>query len=155
MPTTGLGSACRSEAGAAAAQRLSASDFAATVEGLRAGKSAAEMLDDRFLAAFAIAGTAEDCLAQVRAYLEAGATELALSFAGPQPEQDMQYLGRALLGRRVGKIATGAAICLAFHGDFADAIESGAVRVARRAQRVCRADSEWNARLCRPYKGEM
>ena len=38
---------------------------------LRAGKSAAEMLDDRFLAAFAIAGTAEDCLAQARAYLEA------------------------------------------------------------------------------------
>jgi alkanesulfonate monooxygenase SsuD/methylene tetrahydromethanopterin reductase-like flavin-dependent oxidoreductase (luciferase family) len=80
------------------AQGLSASDFAATVAGLRAGKSAAEMLDDRFLAAFTIAGTAEDCLAQARAYLEAGATELVLSFAGPQPEQDMQYLGSALTG---------------------------------------------------------
>jgi 5,10-methylenetetrahydromethanopterin reductase len=78
------------------AQGLSASDFAATIEGLRAGKSAAEMLDDRFLAAFAIAGTAEDCLAQARAYLEAGATELVLSFAGPQPEQAMQYLGSAI-----------------------------------------------------------
>ena len=78
------------------AQGLSASDFAATVAGLRAGKSAAEMLDDRFLAAFTIAGTAEDCLAQARAYLEAGATELVLSFGGPQPEQDMQYLGRAI-----------------------------------------------------------
>ena len=65
------------------------------------------MLDDRFLAAFTIAGTAEDCLAQARAYLEAGATELVLSFAGPQPEQDMQYLGGAFgrVGRRVGKIA--------------------------------------------------
>jgi hypothetical protein len=82
------------------AQGLSASDFAASVEGLRAGKSAAEMLDDRFLAAFAIAGTAEDCLAQARAYLEAGATELVLSFAGPEPEQDMQYLGGAIA--RVG-----------------------------------------------------
>jgi 5,10-methylenetetrahydromethanopterin reductase len=80
------------------AQRLSASDFAATVSALRAGKSAAEMLDDRFLAAFAIAGTAEDCLAQARAYLEAGATELVLSFAGPQPERDMHYLGSALAG---------------------------------------------------------
>jgi 5,10-methylenetetrahydromethanopterin reductase len=78
------------------AQALSERDFAAAVAGLRAGKDPAEILDDRFLAAFAIAGTAEDCVAQARAYVEAGATELVLSFAGPDPEQDVRYLGDAL-----------------------------------------------------------
>ena len=125
------------------AQRLSASDFAATIEGLRAGKSAAEMLDDRFLAAFTIAGTAEDCLAQARAYLEAGATELVLSFAGPEPERDMQYLGWCFssVGRRVGKIATQALP----HASPSMAILPTRLKArrsawARRAQRVCRAD---------------
>jgi 5,10-methylenetetrahydromethanopterin reductase len=85
------------------AQGLSESDFTASVEALRAGKSAAETLDDRFLAAFAIAGTAEDCLAQARLYAEAGATELALSFAGPDPEADMRYLGGALADSDLGR----------------------------------------------------
>jgi len=78
------------------AQDLSAADIVAAVENLRAGKSAAQVLDDRFLAAFAIAGTVEDCLARTGSYLEAGATELVLSFAGPDPDSDMRYLGGAL-----------------------------------------------------------
>jgi 5,10-methylenetetrahydromethanopterin reductase len=78
------------------ADGLSESDFVTAVEGLRAGQAGAEILDDRFLTAFAIAGTADDCLAQARAYLEAGATELVLSFAGPQPEKDIAYLEREL-----------------------------------------------------------
>jgi 5,10-methylenetetrahydromethanopterin reductase len=75
---------------------LSEADIVAAVEGLRAGRSAAEMLDDRFLAAFALAGTAQDCLDQAQSYTEAGATELVLTFAGPQPEADMRYLGSAV-----------------------------------------------------------
>jgi 5,10-methylenetetrahydromethanopterin reductase len=75
---------------------LSESDFAGAVERLRAGKKPADALDDRFVAAFAIAGTAQDCLAQARQYFEAGASELVLSFAGARPEDDMKYLGEAL-----------------------------------------------------------
>jgi alkanesulfonate monooxygenase SsuD/methylene tetrahydromethanopterin reductase-like flavin-dependent oxidoreductase (luciferase family) len=47
-----------------------------------------------FVSAFAIAGTAADCLAQAQAYFDAGASELVLSFAGAQPEDDMRYLGQ-------------------------------------------------------------
>ena len=73
---------------------LSESDFAAAVARLHAGTPASDALDDRFVAAFAIAGSAEDCLAQARRYRAAGATELALSFVGPQPHADMEYLAR-------------------------------------------------------------
>jgi 5,10-methylenetetrahydromethanopterin reductase len=78
------------------AAELSERDFAAAVERLRAGTKAADALDDRFVAAFAIAGTAADCLAQARRYRAAGASELALTFAGAQPERDMEYLARAV-----------------------------------------------------------
>ena len=48
--------------------------------------------------AFAIAGTAEDCLAAGTGYRCAGVDELALTFAGSQPEVDMAYLGAAVGG---------------------------------------------------------
>jgi 5,10-methylenetetrahydromethanopterin reductase len=70
-------------------------DFAAAAARLRAGEPAADILDDRFVKAFAIAGTAEDALAQARRYREAGVSELALSFAGQRAEPDMQYLASA------------------------------------------------------------
>jgi 5,10-methylenetetrahydromethanopterin reductase len=73
------------------AGELGESDFAAAVEHLRAGEKPDHALDDRFVAAFAIAGTADDCLAQARAYRAAGTTELALTFVGAQPETDMAY----------------------------------------------------------------
>ena len=75
---------------------LSEQDFADAAGRLRAGEPAADALDDRFVAAFAVAGTAEDCLAQARRYREAGASELALSFVGPQPDDDMEYLASAI-----------------------------------------------------------
>src|SRR5499427_9109460 len=77
------------------AKRLSEKDFTTAVARLRAGERAAYVLDDRFVQAFAIAGTAEDALAQARRYRDAGASELVLTFAGRQPEPDMQYLANA------------------------------------------------------------
>jgi 5,10-methylenetetrahydromethanopterin reductase len=82
------------------ARGLSEPDFAAAVRRLHAGEHPAQALDDRFVEAFAIAGTAEDALAQARRYGEAGASELALTFAGRRPEADMQYL--ANIARRSG-----------------------------------------------------
>lgn len=77
------------------AQAISERDVAAAVARLRAGERAAVVLDDRFVEAFAIAGTAEDALAQARRYREAGTSELVLTFAGARAEPDMQYLANA------------------------------------------------------------
>jgi 5,10-methylenetetrahydromethanopterin reductase len=78
------------------AGELSEADFAAAVERLRAGEKPADALDDRFVDTFAIAGTADDCLAQARRYRAAGASELVLTFVGEQAEQDMEYLAHTL-----------------------------------------------------------
>ena len=78
------------------AKDLPEPEIAEAVERLRAGEAGADVLDDRFLAAFAIAGTPQDCLAQAQHYFEAGASELALSFAGSEPEGDMKLLGAVL-----------------------------------------------------------
>jgi 5,10-methylenetetrahydromethanopterin reductase len=67
-------------------------EMVAALARLRSGEPAAAVLDDRFVAAFAIAGTAEECLSQSAQYRAAGIDELALSFAGTQPETDMEYL---------------------------------------------------------------
>jgi len=55
-----------------------------------------EPLDDRLLAQYAVAGTAEECLAQCRGYAKAGVTELALAPIGERGVEDIARLGRAL-----------------------------------------------------------
>ncbi len=75
---------------------ISRRDFTAALARLRQGEPASSVLDDRFVAVFAIAGTAEDCLTQAARYRAAGVNELALTFAGPRPLMDIPYLGRAL-----------------------------------------------------------
>ena len=77
---------------------LAEADFVSAVEQLRGGERPSDALDERFVAAFAIAGTAEDCLTQARRYREAGASELALTFVGEQPERDMEYLAQTAAG---------------------------------------------------------
>jgi 5,10-methylenetetrahydromethanopterin reductase len=74
---------------------ISDAEFAAAAEQLQAGEDAAAVLDERFVAAFAIAGTAADCAAQVAACGPAGVTELALTFAGPQIAAEMNELAVA------------------------------------------------------------
>jgi 5,10-methylenetetrahydromethanopterin reductase len=76
------------------------SDFAHAMVRLRAGESARSVLDDRFLDAFGLAGTAEDCLAQASAYAKAGVTEVVLTFVDPRPEESMHHLGRAMREHR-------------------------------------------------------
>jgi 5,10-methylenetetrahydromethanopterin reductase len=75
---------------------LTEADFVSAVERLRGGERPADALDERFVAAFAVAGTANDCLAQARRYREAGVSELALTFVGSRPDEDMQYLADAI-----------------------------------------------------------
>jgi len=77
------------------AEELTEADFAAAAERLRRGEDAVAVLDERFVAALAIAGTADDCLTQARRYAEAGATELALTFVGPQLQAEIELIAAA------------------------------------------------------------
>jgi 5,10-methylenetetrahydromethanopterin reductase len=74
---------------------ISEAEFAAAAERLRAGEDAAAVLDERFADAFAIAGTAADCAAQVAACGKAGVTELALTFSGTRSAAEMNKLASA------------------------------------------------------------
>jgi 5,10-methylenetetrahydromethanopterin reductase len=71
-------------------------DFVAALDRLRGGEDGVSAFDDRFVEAFAIAGTAEECLVQAARYRTVGVDELALTIAGPGPLIDLPYLGRAL-----------------------------------------------------------
>lgn len=71
-------------------------DVVLALERLRRGEPADRMLDERFVDAFAIAGTADECRAQAAHYRAAGVDELVLTFAGDQPRTDMAYLSGAL-----------------------------------------------------------
>jgi 5,10-methylenetetrahydromethanopterin reductase len=58
-------------------------DFAAAVA------SPATALDERFVDAFAVSGTIDDCRARIAAYGAAGVTDLVLTFVGPDPVREM------------------------------------------------------------------
>jgi 5,10-methylenetetrahydromethanopterin reductase len=75
---------------------IARSEMVGALDRLRRGEPAGRVLDDRFISAFALAGTAEQVIAQAAQYHRAGAYELALSFAGPQPAADAAYFARAV-----------------------------------------------------------
>jgi 5,10-methylenetetrahydromethanopterin reductase len=71
-------------------------ELLAAVERLTGGEPPENILDDRFVDAFAIAGAADECLDRINAYGRAGVTEVVLTFVGAHPVADIEYLGRAL-----------------------------------------------------------
>jgi 5,10-methylenetetrahydromethanopterin reductase len=73
--------------------------FAQVLHRLGEGRDPLVELDDRFVATYAVAGTAEQCLEQAAALGQTGVTELVLSFVGPELEAELQLLGAALGGR--------------------------------------------------------
>jgi 5,10-methylenetetrahydromethanopterin reductase len=72
-------------------------ELATAVARLNAGATPEAALDERYVAAFAIAGTAEDCRRQAAAYAKAGVTELALTFAEPDAAAAMRFMAEALM----------------------------------------------------------
>jgi 5,10-methylenetetrahydromethanopterin reductase len=83
-------------AASVSASEIPRAEFAAALARLRRGEPAAAVLDDRFVDAFAIAGTAEECLDWARAFRRIGVTELGLAFAGDEVAGDIAGLGAAL-----------------------------------------------------------
>jgi 5,10-methylenetetrahydromethanopterin reductase len=69
-------------------------DFAAALDRLRRGEDAGVVLDERFVAAFAIVGSAKECRQQAIRYRASGIDELALTFRSAQPLDDIAYFGR-------------------------------------------------------------
>lgn len=59
-------------------------EFAAALARLRGGEDAGSVLDERFVAAFAIAGTPEECSEQAAVYRAAGVDELPLSLGSAE-----------------------------------------------------------------------
>ena len=78
---------------------IAEAEFQSAVARLKAGETPDTVLDDRYVTAFAIAGTIEDCLAQAAIRAEAGVTELALTFFGPSAAADMAFIGPAFAGK--------------------------------------------------------
>jgi 5,10-methylenetetrahydromethanopterin reductase len=70
--------------------------FERLVRRLALGEAGADVIDDELLDRYAVAGTVRDCLDGYDAYGDAGATELALWFAGEHSLRDIARLGRAL-----------------------------------------------------------
>ena len=66
-------------------------EMVGALDRLRRGERAGQVLYDRFISGFALAGTAEQVIAQAVQYRRAGADELALSFAGPEPAADAAH----------------------------------------------------------------
>ena len=71
-------------------------ELEAAVDRIAGGEPPESVLCDRFVDAFTIAGTADECRDRINAYADAGVTELVLTFVGANPVADVAYLGRAL-----------------------------------------------------------
>ena len=78
---------------------IAEAEFESAVTRLRAGEAPEIVLDDRYVMAFAIAGTVEDCREQAATRAAAGVTELALTFFGPAAAEGMAYIGPAFRAR--------------------------------------------------------
>jgi 5,10-methylenetetrahydromethanopterin reductase len=75
---------------------IAEAEFATAAARLQAGEDAADVLDERYVTAFSLAGTPEDCLVAARRYRVAGVTELALTFDGLTARENIQRLGNVL-----------------------------------------------------------
>jgi 5,10-methylenetetrahydromethanopterin reductase len=71
-------------------------ELAGAIDLIRAGQKPADVLDDRFVEAYSIAGNMDDCLAAMARFGEIGVTELVVTFVGGQPTIDMAYLGAGI-----------------------------------------------------------
>jgi alkanesulfonate monooxygenase SsuD/methylene tetrahydromethanopterin reductase-like flavin-dependent oxidoreductase (luciferase family) len=71
-------------------------DFAAATNHLNNGQDPADILDERYVNAFSIWGTPDECLALAKRYKAAGVGELALTFSGPSAQHQIATIGKAM-----------------------------------------------------------
>ncbi|MHA6688467.1 LLM class flavin-dependent oxidoreductase [Mesorhizobium sp. A556] len=75
---------------------LSEQEFSDAAERLQGGEAPETALSDRFVSAFAIAGTPEECVEQARRHKKAGISELAVTFDELTLDDDQIRFGEAL-----------------------------------------------------------
>jgi len=83
-----------------AGTHISEAEYSDCVRRILAGEKAAAVLDDRFVAAFSLAGTPDQCLARAKEFKAMGIDELALTFSGPRAAEEMSAIGAALRSTR-------------------------------------------------------
>jgi len=71
-------------------------DLEHAMRGLARGEAPEDAIGDPLLAEYAIAGTPDECLAQAKAYAQAGVTELAITPLGEHAADDIARLARAM-----------------------------------------------------------
>jgi 5,10-methylenetetrahydromethanopterin reductase len=79
-----------------AGTNISEEEFSVSSNRIRAGEDPAEVLDDRYAAAFSLFGTTDECLMLARRYKAMGIDELALTFTGPDAKDQIAAIGAAL-----------------------------------------------------------
>jgi 5,10-methylenetetrahydromethanopterin reductase len=82
--------------GLVAGTDITEAEFANAAARLQAGGDAVDIIDERYVAAFSIAGTPQECLASAQRFRAAGVTELALTFDGPAGGANIRKLGEVL-----------------------------------------------------------
>jgi 5,10-methylenetetrahydromethanopterin reductase len=80
---------------------ISEAEFSDCTRRILAGEKAAAVLDDRFVTAFSLSGTPDQCLARAHEYKAMGIDELALTFSGPRAAEEMTAIGVALRSANV------------------------------------------------------
>jgi len=71
-------------------------EFEAAIMRMRAGEPAEQVLDDRFVDAYSLAGDLDDAAAGMARFAAVGVTEMVLTFVGENPVADMTLLGGML-----------------------------------------------------------
>jgi 5,10-methylenetetrahydromethanopterin reductase len=76
-------------------------EFIASVQSIQSGAKPSEVLDDRFVDAYSLAGNLDDFWAGAERFGQAGVTELVVTFVGSRPAEEIAYLGSSLNGERL------------------------------------------------------
>lgn len=71
-------------------------EFVVAIDRLKAGDDPQQVLDDRFVDAYSISGTVDDCLKAAAGFGAVNVTELVVTFVGKAPLDEMALLGPAL-----------------------------------------------------------
>jgi 5,10-methylenetetrahydromethanopterin reductase len=75
-------------------------EFPIAIARIKAGEAPADVLDERYVDAYAIAGNTDDWLAGVQRFMRAGVSELVLTFVSSDPQRDMALLAPFLKAQR-------------------------------------------------------
>lgn len=82
---------------------ISEDDFSNSARRIRAGEDPSRVLDDRYVLAFSLSGTPDECLTLARKYKTMGIDECALTFTGPRTKDEIAAIGAALSGALFGR----------------------------------------------------